>query len=80
MISLILIPFIILLLGFEGYLEERLLLFPKFGDKFVMYEQQTPNRLFPSPYNTVLTIIGSFIRRRFGGSECQNRNAYEQRK
>jgi len=61
LISIILIPFIILLLGFEGYLEERLLLFPKFGDKYVEYEQQTPNRLFPSPYNTVLTIIGIFV-------------------
>jgi len=59
--AVLIIPIIIVCLGCEAYLEERLLLIPRFGDKYVMYKNNNPNRLFPQPYNYFLFIIGIFV-------------------
>ena len=56
-ISLIIWPFLLILLGFEGYLEEKLLLIPKFGEKYKEYKKKVPNRIFPPPYNAILVLF-----------------------
>ncbi|MFX1257685.1 MAG: methyltransferase family protein [Promethearchaeota archaeon] len=60
-ISLILSPFVMLFLGFEGFLEEKYILIPKFGEKYENYIEKTSHRLFPSPYNALLVIIAIFV-------------------
>lgn len=60
-IALIITPFFMLFLEFEGYLEEKYLLLPKFGEKYEDYKEKVPCRLFPSPYNGLLIIIAILI-------------------
>lgn len=60
-IALLITPFLIFLLELEGFLEEKYLLIPQFGEKYETYRQKTPSRLFPTPYNALLIIIAIFI-------------------
>ena len=60
-IALLITPFLILLLELEGFLEEKYLLIPQFGEKYENYKQKTPRRLFPTPYDFLLIIIIIFI-------------------
>jgi len=59
--AIILIPIIILTFGLGAYLEETKLLVPKFGEKYIIYKNNIPERLFPAPYNYFLFIIGLFV-------------------
>ena len=60
-IALLITPFLILLLELEGFLEEKYLLIPQFGEKYENYKQKTPRRLFPTPFNVILILIAIFI-------------------
>lgn len=60
-IALLITPFLILLLELEGFLEEKYLLIPQFGEKYENYRQKTPRRLFPTPFNVILILIAIFI-------------------
>ncbi len=60
-IALILIPFFVLFLAFETFLEEKYLLSPKFGKNYAKYKEETPSRFFPSPYNIFLILTAIFV-------------------
>ena len=60
-IALLITPFLILLLELEGFLEEKYLLIPQFGEKYENYRQKTSKRLFPTPFNVILILIAIFI-------------------
>ena len=57
LISLILCPFIYILLEFHALIEEKLILIPKYGDKYEKFKDKTPNRIIPTPLNLLLIII-----------------------
>ncbi|MHA1436208.1 MAG: methyltransferase family protein [Promethearchaeota archaeon] len=57
LIALLITPFFIILLEFEGYLEEKYILLPKFKEHYEKYKEKVPDRLFPSPYSGLLIII-----------------------
>ncbi|MGV9142013.1 MAG: methyltransferase family protein [Promethearchaeota archaeon] len=61
-LSVILIPFIIILFEVQAYYEEKLL-FMKYCEKeYNTYKEKTPKRLMvPSPLNVFLIIIGFFV-------------------
>jgi len=61
LMALLIAPFFILFLILESYLEEKYLLIPQFGEKYINYMKKTLNRLFPPPYNTLLFIIALFV-------------------
>ena len=61
LIALIITPFFFLFLEFEGFMEEKYLLIPKFGEEYKKYKEMTSKRLFPTPYNILLIIIAIFI-------------------
>jgi len=61
LIALIIFPFFVLLLWIEGFLEEKTLLIPLFGEKYEKYKEKTRSRIFPSPYNVLLILIIIFI-------------------
>ena len=61
LIALIIFPFFVLLLWLEGFLEEKYLLIPLFGEKYEIYKEKTRSRMFPTPYNALLIIISIFI-------------------
>jgi len=61
LIALIITPFFILFLGFEGFLEERFLLEPQFGNAYEKYKEKTPDRLFPPPYDALFIIIAILV-------------------
>jgi len=60
-IGLILCPILYILLEIKIFVEEKLILSPKFGEKFEVYKNKTPFRLFPNPYNYVLIIVSILI-------------------
>ncbi len=61
-ISLIIAPFLIILLEIQAFLEEKYIFIPKYGEKRMnSYKKKTPSRLFPSPYNALLILIAIFI-------------------
>ena len=57
LIAIILIPFVLIIFNIKSFLEEKLLLLPKFGDNYLLYKEEVENKLFPPPYNYVLIII-----------------------
>ncbi|MFX1393745.1 MAG: methyltransferase family protein [Promethearchaeota archaeon] len=61
LIALIIFPFFVLLLWLEGFLEEKILLIPLFGERYENYKEKTRYRMFPSPYNVLLILILIFI-------------------
>jgi len=61
LIALIIFPFFILLIGLEGFLEEKYILIPLFGENYEKYKEKTRSRMFPTPYNALLIIILIFI-------------------
>jgi hypothetical protein len=61
-LAIILAPFLILLLYLQAFLEEKLILFTKFGNpRLNFYKKKTPSKLFPSPYNLLLIIIYAIV-------------------
>lgn len=60
-LALLLAPLFMLVLGIESFLEEKFLLLPKFKEQYEKYKNETPNRLFPPPYNALLVIIAILI-------------------
>lgn len=61
LIALIIFPFFLLLLYLEGFLEEKHLLIPLFGEKYEIYKKETRSRMFPTPYHALLILIIIFI-------------------
>ncbi len=61
-ISLLLAPFLILLLELQAFLEEKYIFIPKYGQKRMnSYKKKTPFRIFPTPYNALLILIAIFV-------------------
>jgi len=61
-ISLLIVPFLILLLELQAFLEEKYIFFPKYGEKRMnSYKKKTPFRIFPTPYNALLILIAIFV-------------------
>jgi len=56
-VSLIICPFLIVLVEIESYFEEEKILIKKFGTKYEDYKLKVPSRLFPQPYNYILIIL-----------------------
>ena len=61
LIALIIFPFFVLLLGLEGFLEEKYILIPQHGNEYEVYQEKVRSRMFPTPYNALLVIILIFI-------------------
>ena len=61
LIALLLTPFIVLFLEFGGYLEEKYIIIPQFGEDYIKYKETTRWRLFSTPYNYLFLIISIFI-------------------
>ena len=61
LIALLLTPFIVLFLEFGGYVEEKYIIIPEFGDQYITYKETTRWRLFSTPYNYLFLIISIFI-------------------
>lgn len=61
LISLIITPFLMLFLAIAGFIEEKKLLLPQFGEKYEEYKEKTKSRLFPMPYSFLLILIAIFI-------------------
>jgi protein-S-isoprenylcysteine O-methyltransferase Ste14 len=57
LISLILCPLIYVCLELHALIEEKLILIPKYGDKYENFKARTPNRIIPTPLNLLLIII-----------------------
>ncbi|MFX1344311.1 MAG: methyltransferase family protein [Promethearchaeota archaeon] len=55
--SLILCLFIYVCLELHALIEEKLILIPKYGDKYEEFKEKTPNRIIPTPLNLLLIII-----------------------
>jgi protein-S-isoprenylcysteine O-methyltransferase Ste14 len=55
--SLILCPIILIVLDLHAYIEENLILVPKFGKSYEKFKEKTPNRIIPTPLNLFLVII-----------------------
>ncbi len=60
-ISLILIPILVILTQLNGFLREKYILYPKFGEIYEIYKQKTPYRIISPPYNYLLVIIAIFV-------------------
>jgi len=61
LIALLLTPFIVLFLEFGGYLEEKYIIIPQFGEDYIKYKETTRWRLFSTPYNYLFLIISILI-------------------
>jgi len=60
-LSLILCPFLFIILVVKCNFEEKKLYLPKFGIEYEKYVKKVPNRLFPPPYNYVMMILTFII-------------------
>lgn len=61
-ISLVIIPFFMLLLKLQTMFIEKYILEPKFGENLMKsYRKKTPYSLLPSPYNWLLIIIAGLV-------------------
>lgn len=61
LISLILCPIIYVILESHASIEEKLILIPKYGDKYEKFKDKTPYRIIPTPLNFLLIIIAVII-------------------
>lgn len=60
--SLVVAPFLIILLELQAFLEEKYIFIPKYGQKRMnSYKKKTPFRIFPTPYNALLILIAIFV-------------------
>ncbi|MFX0083271.1 MAG: methyltransferase family protein [Candidatus Hodarchaeota archaeon] len=55
--SLILCPIIYFILEFHALIEEKLILIPKYGEKYEKFKKKTPYRIIPTPLNFFLIIL-----------------------
>ena len=60
-ISLILIPPLVILTELYGFLKEKYVLAPKYGEDYEIYKEKTPNRIISPPYNSLLFIIAILV-------------------
>ncbi len=60
-ISMILIPPLVILIELNGFLEEKYVLAPKYGEIYENYKEKTPYRVISPPYNSLLFIIAIFV-------------------
>ena len=60
-ISLILIPVITILIEVNGFLKEKYVLVPKYGEVYENYKEKTPYRVISPPYNSLLFIIAILV-------------------
>jgi protein-S-isoprenylcysteine O-methyltransferase Ste14 len=60
-ISLVLIPFLYVLIELNGFLKEKYTLAPKYADAYEIYKEKTPYRIISPPYNSLLFIIAVFV-------------------
>lgn len=61
LISLILCPIIYIILESHASIEEKLILIPKYGDKYEKFMDKTPYRIIPTPLNFLLIVIAVII-------------------
>ena len=61
LISLILCPIVYLILEIHALIEEKLILIPKYGDKYEKFKDKTPYSIIPTPLNLLLIIITFII-------------------
>ena len=61
LISLILCPIIYVILESHASIEEKLILIPKYGDKYEKFMDKTPYRIIPTPLNFLLIVIAIII-------------------
>ncbi|MFX0039751.1 MAG: methyltransferase family protein [Promethearchaeota archaeon] len=55
--SLIVSVLIFIILEINAIIEEKLILIPKFGERYENYKSKTSNRIIPTPLNLLLIII-----------------------
>ena len=60
-IGLILIPLLVILIQLNGFLQEKYVLIPKYGEDYEHYKDKTPYRVISPPYNSLLFIIAIFV-------------------
>jgi len=60
-LAIIFIPVLILLLWIHSIYEERYILLPEYGDRFLQYCKKVPYRIFSTPYNYIIIIIGIVV-------------------
>jgi protein-S-isoprenylcysteine O-methyltransferase Ste14 len=60
-ISMILIPPLVILTELNGFLEEKYVLAPKYGEIYEKYKEKTPYRVISPPYNSLLFIIAILV-------------------
>jgi len=60
MLALFLTPLIFLTMWLMCVIEEKYILSPLFKDEYLHYKVETPNRLYPSPYNSLIIIAVIF--------------------
>lgn len=60
-ISVILIPPLVILTELYGFLKEKYVLAPKYGEDYEIYKEKTPNRIISPPYNSLLFIIAILV-------------------
>jgi len=59
--SIILIPLLTILIELNGFLKEKYVLAPKYGEVYENYKEKTPYRVISPPYNSLLFIIAIFV-------------------
>jgi len=60
-ISLILIPPLIILIEINGFLKEKYVFTPMYGEDYENYKKKTPHRVISPPYNSLLFIIAILV-------------------
>ena len=59
--ALIFCPLLVISIELLGYLEEKYILIPNYGNEYENYKEKSPNRLISQPYNYLLIIIAIIV-------------------
>jgi len=59
--GLIFCPILAIFIELLGYLEEKYILIPNYGNEYENYKKKSPNRLISQPYNYLLIIIAIIV-------------------
>jgi len=61
LVSLILCPIIYVFIESHASIEEKLILIPKYGNRYEKFKERNPYRIIPAPLNFLLIIIAVII-------------------
>lgn len=60
-LSLLLCPFLVILVRIKCNFEEKKIYIPRFGKEYDKYIKEVPNRIFPQPYNYIMILLALII-------------------